>query len=30
MNEIIKAIGYADGDVPAAAARKDGRVYWAE
>lgn len=24
------AIGYADGDTPDAAARKDGRVFWAE
>ena len=24
------AIGYTDGDIPAAAPRKDGRVYWAE
>ena len=24
------AIGYPDGDVPEAAPRKDGRVYWAE
>ena len=24
------AIGYADGDAPAAAPRKEGRVYWAE
>ncbi len=24
------AIGYMDGDLPAAAARKDGRIFWAE
>ena len=24
------AIGYTDGDIPAAAPRKDGRAYWAE
>lgn len=24
------AVGYIDGDLPKAAKRKDGRVYWAE
>lgn len=24
------AVGYVDGEIPAAAARKDGRVYWVE
>ena len=24
------AVGYIDGEVPAAAKRKDGRVFWAE